>query len=280
MTPVPRLAALAVLTMLALAARAPAQAAKEWQFEFHHDFRGRPLPVELTPFNAEDGRFFRQEPEGLRIVIPDTWEHAWGGIGFRTSFGLVGDFEATLAFELLHADTPPQGYGVGLCLYAAKAGGGGATRCRQRRPGDPPQRLWDHSELGTQKGGAPWYEDTLDCADKSGRLCHKRVGSTLHYLWAPGLEAGPYTELARVDYGDGPVDRIRLAGLTGRQRCNLDVRLLEFHVRSRASDLATQAAASPTRRVWTLWAVTAIFLGLGLAAWLAVRRGRRQRQPG
>src|SRR5438874_1689046 len=70
-----------------------AQAARAGTVEFYHDFRGQPLPAELTWFNAADGKFFRQEPEGLRIVIPRTWIHPWGGIGFRTSFGFGGDFE-------------------------------------------------------------------------------------------------------------------------------------------------------------------------------------------
>ena len=275
-----RLVVLAVLTTLAAAPTAPAQAAKEWEFEFRHDFRGRPLPAELTPFNGEDGRFFREEPEGLRIVIPDTWEHPWGGIGFRTSFGLLGDFEITTTFELLHADTPPHGYGVGLCLYAAKAGGGGASLCRLRRRGDRDLLLWDHSQAGTGKGGPPVYEDSLPCPDKSGRLCLKRVGPMVHYLWSAGLEGGPYTELAKVDYGDGAVDRIRLAGVTGRQPFNLDVRLLELHVRSKSADPTIQTAMGSPRRSWKLWAVAAIFLGLGLATWFAVRRGRRVRQPG
>jgi hypothetical protein len=46
-----------------------------WPFEYSYDFRKGPVPPELAWFNAEEGRFFRSEPEGLRITIPRTWTH-------------------------------------------------------------------------------------------------------------------------------------------------------------------------------------------------------------
>src|SRR5262245_56283123 len=152
-----------------------AQAPKDGGLEFHHDFRGRPLPPQLTWFNAEDGKFFRNEAEGVRIVIPDTWVHPWGGIGFRTSFGFGGDFEVTLALEILHADTPRQGYGVGVCLNLARDGGG-AGLCRLTRKGGREIVLWDHAHGAPGDQNPPVDEGFIPCADKICRLRLKRGG--------------------------------------------------------------------------------------------------------
>lgn len=246
--------------------------------EFHHDFRGRPLPPELSWFNAEEGKYFHQEADGLHIAIPDTWIHPWGGIGFRTSFGFGGDFEVTLAFEILNADTPPQGYGVGVCLYLAKPGGG-ASLCRLRRKGGSEVLLWDQAFEVEGKKSPKVIEGLVPRADKIGRLRLRRCGTTLQYLWAPGLEGGAFEQVHQVDFGDGPIDRVRLAAVTGRQPCNLDLRLIDFQIHSQTSERSTPVAAASAAappRAWRIWGVGALVVAIAIGATLAVRHGRRQ----
>ena len=71
---------------------------------------------------------------------------------------------------------------------------------------------------------------------------------------------------------------MRLAGLTGREPCTLDVRLLELRIRSQTSELpgagpAAEAAAS-SRTGWRLLAAAAVFLALTIGTLLAIRRSR------
>jgi hypothetical protein len=241
-------------------------------FEYYHDFRGRPLPAELTFFNAEEGKFFNLEPEGLRITIPKGWIHPWGGVGFRTAFGFAGDFEVTLTMELLEAESPLAGYGVGVCLYVAKPGTtGGATIARVVRAGDNQVVLWDLAD--TPEDANPHHEEGVSpSAEKVGRLRLKRTGTTLHYLWAPGIDGDAFEEIHQCEFGKDQIDRIRLAALTGRQPCGVDVRLLDFRVRSGSA----AAATNPATR-WTLWLVTGLALAVCLGIWFAVRR--RQLRP-
>src|SRR5262245_4208357 len=88
--------------------------------EFYFDFRGKPLPPDLEHYQARPD-IIKEEAAGLRITIPDTWQHAYGGTGVRTKFGLKGDFEVTTTFEIITADLPEKGYGVGVCLRVVKA---------------------------------------------------------------------------------------------------------------------------------------------------------------
>ena len=48
-----------------------------------------------------------------RITLPATYIHPWGGVGFQTAIAVAGDFEITATVDILHADRPPTGIGVG-----------------------------------------------------------------------------------------------------------------------------------------------------------------------
>jgi hypothetical protein len=240
--------------------------------EYYHDFRGRPLPPELTFFNAEEGKFFNVEPEGLRITIPKGWSHPWGGVGFRTAFGFAGDFEVTLTMELLEAESPPSGYGVGVCLYVAKPETtGGATIARLVRAGDNQVVLWDLAD--TPEAAEPRHEEgTFPSTDKAGRLRLKRTGTTLHYLWAPGIEGNAFEEIHQCEFGNDDIVRVRLAALTGRQPCGVDVRLVDFRVRGGLAAAGTNAITH-----WKVWLLAGLTLAVCIGIWRAGRR--RQVRP-
>jgi hypothetical protein len=241
-----------------------ARGADEGTVDYYHDFRSRPLPAELTFFNAEDGKFFQSEPEGLRITLPKTWIHPWGGVGFRTSFGFVGDFEVTATVEVLQAETPPAGYGVGVALYVAKPGGG-ATIGRMLRAGNNQVILWDVTNPPNEIGEVP-------CSDNVVRLRLKRTGTILHYLWAPGTEGGDFQEIQQVEFGSAEIDWVRLSALTGRMPCAADVRLLDLRIRSQKPDtpLADMLGAR-----WKVWLALAIVVAVSLGMRVAMRRSRR-----
>ncbi len=78
-----------------------ARAADGQVSEYYYDFRGKPVPPEIKLFNVKPEVLVREEPEGLRITIPPTIIHDFAGVGFKTAFGLKGDFEVTTAIEIL-----------------------------------------------------------------------------------------------------------------------------------------------------------------------------------
>src|SRR4051794_30665701 len=95
-----------------------AQEIKKYAQEFYHDFRGKPLPRDFRMFGDPEEEFIKEEAAGFRLSLPKTWIHKLGGVGCETRFGIKGDFEATGTFEILQADEPPKGFGVGPSLSA------------------------------------------------------------------------------------------------------------------------------------------------------------------
>ncbi len=252
--------------------------------DYYHDFRTKPLPAEMTLFNGDDGATIRQEPQGLRITIPKTYIHPWGGVGMRTSFGFEGDFEVTLSYEILHAETPLTGFGVGVALYVAKPdGAGGSGIYRLVHPGDA-QVVFRDLDRGEAAPKPRYVGGMAPCTEKIGRLRLKRTGTTLHYLWAAGTEGEEFVEFDQAEFGADPIARIRFAALTGRQPCDLDVRLFDLRIRSQKVEHAAMVAgptlAAPIR--WRLWVALGLVLLLALGGLLAVltrRRGRGRAEP-
>jgi hypothetical protein len=80
------------------------------------DFRAEVLPPQLELVSDPEGEHVRPSPAGLEITILKPWIHPWGGVGVRTAFGLRGDFEVTATYEILQADPPTDGFGVGVAM--------------------------------------------------------------------------------------------------------------------------------------------------------------------
>jgi serine/threonine protein kinase len=136
------LAALTALTTLGLALLAFGAGGVdgqpgEWHEVLFHDFRKPPVPPSFSFWGDPEGKFLKAEPEGMRITLPATYVHPFGGIGYLIEQGLQGDFEVTATVEVLHADPPATGYGVGVVLAVNKADsarGEWASLGRQKRP--------------------------------------------------------------------------------------------------------------------------------------------------
>lgn len=264
---------LVVLMALLLALR-PAVAGGE----VYYDFRDRPVPDDLTVIGDTEGQCVKPEAKGLRITIPRTWIHPWGGVGVRTSYGLRGDFEVTATYEILRADTPPRGYGVGVAMRLRKsdANPGLATLCRMVRANGEPIVLWDHTVEAP--GEKPKVKERPSPCDATvGRLRLKRTGTTLHYLWAEGTAGDDFHEVQQIEFGAEEVKHVILAGVTGRQPCDLDARFLDFRIHgdSRASDAPATAPETVGGKGWLAAAVLVVLALAGFSAvlgWLYTRQ--------
>ncbi|HTU23034.1 MAG TPA: DUF1583 domain-containing protein [Gemmataceae bacterium] len=273
---------------------AAAEETKKPAEEHYFDFRGHPIPAELTAFGFgdEDDRFLRVEPEGLRVTLPRTWIHPWGGVGFQTAFGIGGDFEVTAALEILHADSPPSGYGVGARLRVKKANPSpeGATFCRSVRARGKQILLWDRS-VG-QPGEKPrTTEGSVPCAETVGRLRLKRTGTTLHYLWAAGTRGDVFQEIHQCEFGAEDIQNVQLGVITGLKPCDVDVRLIDLRIRSvvgvdggrpneppAPEQLSSGQSSQQSRpKKWLIALALCVVIFLSFAAlgwWLRVRRSR------
>ena len=104
------------LGLLLFAFTASVRGADDLPPNYYHDFRGRPLPAELTRFQVNDN-LLQFEPQGLRITFPKTYGHPLGGVGVETGKA-QGDFDITATVEVLSLE-PPKG-GPGMAVWTLR----------------------------------------------------------------------------------------------------------------------------------------------------------------
>jgi hypothetical protein len=288
--------ALVILHVLAVfVAPVVAQDAK-YRENFTHDFRGKPLPAELTFFGKGVEQYAKEEPQGLRFTVPKERDN-YQPVGIKTLFAVQGDFEITVAVEILHADVPAAGFGVGATLYVNKTiePTHGATLGRLMRSPGRSVVVWDRSPGEKEKfegGDRP-------CEEKLVRLRLKRNGTLWSYQWAAGEQGDEFAEIHQCRFGDAKIKQVTLRCATAGQPCKADVRFLTLTIRSggvvaaapstAAADTATPAVATTTARTgshgWLM--ATVVIVGLlvlfGVVAGvigLLVVKSRRATAPG
>ena len=243
--------------------------------------RNQSLPNGLTLYNVKPNQLFVQ-PEGLSIdVAKHTPIDHKQGVGVRTTFGLTGDFEVTTAIEILQADTPPDGYGVGMGIYlAVPKSNPGAALARV-------VRSQNNQGILCNAWKASKEETMFPCTDKVLRLRLARTGTILSYSWAPGTQGGEFQSAGQTEFGESDIAVLRMAAFTGGSPCNVNVRVLDVRIRGQTTNnpvivppraQASNAQGSPilTPRKGGLAAALAvglvITLSLALVIWLFIRR--------
>lgn len=255
--------------------------AQERGKDFYHDFRGRPVTADFAPFGEGVSAMIRVEPEGLRLTVPKD-KGPQGPIGLRTTFPVRGDFEITAAFEILHADEPITGFGVGFTLYVPKMRPSleAATLGRVRRAKGKDRIAWDRS-IDVPDKPQRRVGDSVPCTATIGRLRLQRTGTILRYAWAEGIEGGTFQEVHAEDFGADELRTVKLNATTGRQVAAVDVRFIELRIRSQEMLATTPAPAAQTAppagpsRLW-LWLLLCLAVGFalsGLLVWLRRRSG-------
>jgi DNA-directed RNA polymerase subunit RPC12/RpoP len=274
-------AALVLVAALALPVHGLAQREAELRDQVAYDFRGRPLPAGMTLFGPQADEFIKPEAEGLRITLPKGRDSV-ESIGLSMALMVGGDFEITLAFEILQAEQPtPASYGVGVLMSVNETAGRIGRLERAKRQGI----TWDRwatidGERKFQLGAAP-------CKGKVGRLRLKRTQTTLHFLWAPGLAGDNFEAVHQWEFDAQEIALLRIevnSNLGDGKAGALDVRLFELKVRSTEPAAGPVAVAqhdpTPGRTGWIAAAGSLGFvILLALAASLVVRHRQRVRAP-
>jgi hypothetical protein len=245
----------------------------------HFDFRGKPMPDNLTliPFGSES--FVKSEPEGLRITLPKDRKDL-GLVAVGTRFGLQGDFEITATLEILQAEQPKEGFGVGTSLYINKVEpvAEGATLGRLVRPKGSQVIFWDQG-LGRKKEELQFDVDFRPFAANQFRLRLQRTAAQLSYLLAKGLEGDNFDELPAKEFGGTDIKQVLVRVSTGQQPAHVDVRLVDLRIRSGAPP-ATPIPARSVEVGSRGWLVAALFvfvviLALGVVVLALLLRRQR-----
>src|SRR5207253_533469 len=127
----------------------------------------------------------RPEAAGLRITPPaGKPNHARTGV--RPFITLHGDFEVTASYEILQADTPTEGFGVGVSVYVQTDPETKTAASLARRVMTTGKTLFVADRMDVGAGGQHRMK-YFPAAAATGRLRLKRVGPTVQFLVA---EAG------------------------------------------------------------------------------------------
>jgi hypothetical protein len=249
----------AFFTFGALAHAQPANEEKKYPNEVYFDFRGKSLPEDLMLTPAGSDRFVKSEPEGLRITLPKDRKNL-APVVVGTRLGIQGDFEITATLEILQADRPKGGFGVGASLFINKADPAfeGATVGRLVKPDGNAEVFWDRG-FGKTKEGLQFDIDQRPCSETKLRLRLKRTGARLAYFLGKGFDTDVYEALPPKEFGGNDIEKVIVRVSTGQQPMPVDVRLIDLRIRSGAAPATPIPVAAATVESSRGWLLAALF---------------------
>jgi serine/threonine protein kinase len=291
--PSPWVAALVVFVLAALGAVAsfwlsgkpePTPSASKPIKEYFHSFKSdRDLPPDFA-WDGEDPEGCVQfEPEGLRLTLPEGHPGKRMGTGLSSTFGIKGDFEITMSFEVLHEPKPADA-GEGTCGYLwVDLDTPALNRALLARSmhEDRMFGLWFH--LTDPGGGKPEWDESRQFPTQAmkGRLRLVRKGQLISH-YAAEETSDTFKPLFEHPFGTEDVRAVRLGGLTGGTRASLDFRIIDLRIRTQGfvdlPETVAQAGSAPGGG-WLFMGLVlvAVLTGpLALVLWRSARRRRRE----
>lgn len=194
---------------------------------------------------------------------------------------LDGDFEITAAYEILHADQPTEGYGVGfeLFVHTLPEQGIGVYRVARVKQGD----VYMVSRNRRNDDGKIEYRQAYrPTTARAGRLRLTRAGSKAT-AWAAEPAADAFERLAEFDLGRDDVSGFWLMAFTGHSQTAVELRLSDVWVRGSSGSASTEPPAPAAAgdevapRSWSklgrvLALVLLVLLGSVCVVYIYVRR--------
>jgi WD40 repeat protein len=217
------------------------------------------------------------EAGGVRVTLSAGEQHPPSGIR-TTGLTVHGDFEITMGYEILKADRPNTGYGVGTSLYAQidEETKNAFSFARRILP-DGREYFMTHG-LTLVNGNRQQQIKRFPTTATAGRLRLKRVGSVVHYQVAEGDDE-QFTDLHQLEVGSDDIHCIQIGGHSGGSESGLDMRLRDFTVKAEELPGVPQAGA---RSAWSKAMLMVMeFLGLLVVLSIAVSLSppRQARMP-
>ncbi len=205
-----------------------AQPPRQLKAKFHLDFR----TTDYSPDTLLQGGLEEvlRDEKGLLIRLP-------AGDGKRqdtdlfTIFSMRGDFEVTVSFEILKADQPNAGDGVGAIMDAWIDPHGNNTVSLAHRllPNGKTVFVVDRA----QRVQGKWTHQlkSLPATEIAGKLRMEREGALLRCRVSEGKNA-EFVTVAAMDIGRADLNGIKVGGSTGGSENGLDLRLVDLTVRA------------------------------------------------
>jgi DNA-directed RNA polymerase subunit RPC12/RpoP len=230
---------------------------------------------------------------GLRITLPNGHEGRRQGVGVSTDFGVKGDFDITLRFEMLQEpeprDTVSGGTGLSMRVDLENSSKDLASLSRVVQPNDTTRFTsfgWKNVESKVT------HFKAFSTKAKKGRLRLVRTGAVLAY-YAAEEASDDFVFLFEHPFGEEDLKRVCIAGGTGGPKASVDIRVTDFRIRADsiprmpATNAATPVPPAHIGSQSTGHWLVALLVVLGgifcsamlLGIWLFLRRGPRPDAP-
>jgi hypothetical protein len=251
--------------------------------EFYQDFCANPDPLPPLELTGRDAAAeTRPEPTGFRVTLPKQRTQSERA-GLRLNSRLKGDFEITSSYEIIDAEQPTKGHGVGYEIFVEfdSPRRHTAELGRVSRVVEGEVYLCNH--ITTDNEGQPAYDPRFpQAAGHSGRLRMTRLGGEIT-LSATAATGDGFEELCRYDVGTEDVVSVCTVAFPGHAPNFLDLRILDLrvHLLAASESAARQSAAagppSSGSRAWLAAAgvSVAVVVVLSVVALYAATRARR-----
>jgi DNA-directed RNA polymerase subunit RPC12/RpoP len=262
------------------------------QVEFYQDFRNnKPMLPEFHLFGPDRDDVATFEPAGLRITLPKTRNNNQP-LSVGAKFVINGDFEITGTYELLNADAPTDGYGVGISLNI------GTTKDRNTflkmaRLMRPKTGSVHMAEYWT-KGANDWKGPQVPTEIRSGQLRLVREGAKASCQVSEGAGKEFTTVFEKADFPKEDIHHMVFQVTDGNKPgYNVDARLIDLRVRYGRLDAVADLPVLPKpaapqtegREEGSIWLPVTLALcfgltltivgGVGVFVFIRGRRGRR-----
>ncbi len=199
--------------------------------DYYQDLRGSHLPaVPFRLIGQDASAVITPEAEGLRIAIPAHRKQIYAPVGVALDYHLAGDFEATATYELVAADPPPSGTGVGVALNVELKN----DQKKFTRFGRfllPKEGSIYLAESWNNHGGNARRTRYVPTVTAHGQLRLVRRGATLHYLVADGTD-GDFHEIDQAEFGTAETGSVRFVINNNNSPAAVEARLVDFAIRS------------------------------------------------
>lgn len=184
--------------------------------------------LKLTGGNAEN--LIRPEDAGLRVSIPSGLAKP-RPVGVSTRFKVRGDFEIISSFEILKADQPKDGHGVGVMTSIETDTATKEATTLEWANHPKYGENYASTVITTPPQGSRQYRSIHEPAlTRSGRLRITRVGPNVEVCYAE--KDDQFVLLRKIPLGSEDLVRLDLCANTGWSSHPVDVRLKSLRVRA------------------------------------------------
>ncbi len=215
---------------------------KEYAAAYHEPFKGKPKKAEdFALIGGDAAKYVKFEPEGLRIRLPAGQTRQQ--IGVATTFGLVGNFDVSVRYEILAepepADAGTPNVGTRISLTANVGGKNNDASIRRKVPPGGTVHILTYTsadKLGT----------TFAVKEKTGRFRLVRMGDMVSFYLADGPKK-EFQLLMTQPFDTSDLKNIQIFAQTSSATAVLDARFTDLRIS--AKSLSRKAAPSNPEKV-------------------------------